>query len=204
MYGAEVPEPVFVNLEYVFFLFYRSVGRFFNFFFSSDFWGNIKILLTIIAILLIALILYCLVRLYEIKREQEKGKVAPLAPARETAAALGGATLIVPENETWAQIRRRGLSDDEGQWRLAIIEADIYLDQALQQKGYQGETLSDKLKQVDPVTIPSIQMAWEAHKVRNRIAHEGANYALTKPEARKTISYFEAVFKDLGIIEELA
>jgi hypothetical protein len=84
---------------------------------------------------------------------------------------------------------------------LAIIEADIYLDKVLDQKSFYGDTLGDKLKQITPEKLPSVQIAWEAHKVRNRIAHDGADYVLTQPEARRTLSYFEITFRDLEVID---
>ena len=93
------------------------------------------------------------------------------------------------------------LSDSPSDWRLAIIEADIYLDRLLDAKGYGGDTIGDKLKNQTPDRLGSVQIAWEAHKVRNRIAHEGAAFALTMPEARRVLSYFEIVFRDLGAIE---
>ena len=193
MYGPDVPQPVFVNLEYIFFLFYRKVETFFS---VGGFLYVVRVLFTLIAILLITVILYALVRLWEIQKEALKAKKARSVSAPVTAASVG------PKNETWEHIRRRGLSDNENDWRLAIIEADIYLDRILQQKGYQGETLSDKLKQVAPEKLASLQMAWEAHKMRNQIAHQGTAFTLTRPEARKAISYFEAVFRELGMIED--
>ncbi len=203
MYGPDVPEPVFLNLEYIFFLFYRNFRGAIDYFLTGAFWNDIRVIATIIVILLIAAILYCLVRLHEIKQAQKK-KTEPTLPA--PGAVTAGATVATgtSKNEAWEAMRRRMLSDDEAEWRLGIIEADIMLDRVLSQKGYQGETLSDKLKQISPEHLASVQLAWEAHKVRNRIAHEGADYTLTRPEARKVLSYFEAVFRDLGVISEVA
>jgi hypothetical protein len=92
------------------------------------------------------------------------------------------------------------LSETESDWRIGIIEADIYLDRVLDIKGVPGDTLGDKLKNVSPSILPSVQVAWEAHKVRNRIAHDGADFSLTMPEVRRVYSYFEIVFRDLGVI----
>ncbi len=103
-------------------------------------------------------------------------------------------------NETWEMIRAKLLSENQSDWRLAIIEADIYMDRLLDDKGYHGDTTSDKLKQVLSGDLASIQIAWEAHKVRNRIAHDGSAFSLTQPEARRVLSYFEIVFRDLGAI----
>ena len=54
---------------------------------------------------------------------------------------------------------------------------------------------------MDPGSLRSYSDVWEAHKVRNRIAHEGAaTMDFSKKEARDTIGKFEKVFKELGYI----
>lgn len=197
---SAVPEPVFINLEYIFFLIYRAASRAFDFLFGDNGFERIKIVATLIVIALITIILYCLVRLYEIQQEG-KSTPASIAPSSgSTAVPAIGEAVTTTRNETWEQIRVKLLSDNPSDWRLAIIEADIYLDKILDKQGVFGDTLGDKLKALTPERLPSLQLAWEAHKVRNRIAHEGADFFLTQPEARRTLSYFEIVFRDLEVI----
>lgn len=98
--------------------------------------------------------------------------------------------------ERWASIVENASSSSESDWRLAILEADIVLDDMLKSMGAMGDTVADRLKSVNEHTIPSVQKAWEAHLVRNRIAHDGANYALSQHEARRIIGLFETVLKE--------
>lgn len=218
-----VPEPVFLNVEYLFYLIYKGVVRLF----SINLLEFMYVGISVVTIGLIFVILYALVRLYEMKKEDkekerkekqaEAGFGAPNGIAMGAASAgaadttlnsadsfgggdLPGATpAVIPSNPTWNNIRERLLSDNPTDWRLAIIEADIYLDRQLDAKGWHGDTIGDKLKQLTPAELPSIQIAWEAHKVRNRIAHD-LDYVLTTPEARRTLSYYEIVFRDLHLI----
>ena len=213
---TQVPNPVFLNLEYIFFLIYRAINKFFSFLFGSNitdpnagsnFFQGLKTFATILVIILITIILYCLVRIYELKQEDKPKKQKVTAGEKvntETKTIVGDKfvdTASQKVNETWNGIRAKLLSDNPSDWRLAIIEADIYLDKVLDQKGFYGDTLGDKLKQITPEKLPSVQIAWEAHKVRNRIAHDGADYVLTQPEARRTLSYFEITFRDLEVID---
>ena len=161
------------------------------------------------------MILYSLVRIYEIKQEDKKKKdkekaeimaqgAASVTSSTSTAFDLPGAILgpqSIPHNETWENIRSKLLSDSPSDWRLGIIEADIYMDRQFDVKGFYGDTVGDKLKNLTPDKLPSVQIAWEGHKVRNRIAHDGADFALTMPEARRVLTYYEIVFRDLGVIE---
>ena len=165
------------------------------------------VLTTLLIIALITLILYLLVRMYEIRQEDKKKQSLRVAPATlpsslPSSAVSGGAAAgeAGKENATWQDIRERLLSNNDSDWKLAIIEADIYLDKILDSKGFHGDTTSDKLKQVTPDKLPSVQMAWQGHMIRNRIAHDGAAFVLTMPEARRLLSYFEVVFTDLGVI----
>ena len=90
-------------------------------------------------------------------------------------------------------------SDRPNDWKLAIIEADIILDDVLKQRGYVGNSLGERLRTITPSQLSSIDDAWEAHKVRNRIAHDGADFVLTKRMAEQTIAQYRRVFSEFGI-----
>lgn len=174
--------------------------------FSINWLGVMYVLLTLIVIVLITIILYSLVRLYEIREEDKKKTKSSIPSPVSSSVAVGPSAIdslaAAPRvNETWNHIRARLLSDNPSDWRLAIIEADIYMDRVLDTKGFHGDTVGDKLKQLTPDRFGSVQIAWEAHKVRNRIAHEGADFTLTMPESRRVLSYYEIVFRDLEVID---
>lgn len=203
------PQPVFLNVEFIFSWLW---GNIISPIFSANFLSLLELLVSILLIIGITIALYCLVRLYEIKQAaakkaaQDKPVATPMGvPAKTTPGSLGlpGAVVEqgIPRNETWENIRSKLLSDSPSDWRLGIIEADIYMDRQFDAKGFFGDTVGDKLKNLTPDKLPSVQIAWEAHKVRNRIAHDGADFALTMPEARRILSYYEIVFRDLGLIE---
>ena len=74
------------------------------------------------------------------------------------------------------------------------------LNELLDMQGYKGETIADKMKQVDRNKFNSIESAWDAHKIRNRIAHEGG-LTLTPREVRSAITLYERVFKEFRYLE---
>lgn len=101
----------------------------------------------------------------------------------------------------WQVVLNHINSESPAEWKLAILEADNMLDSILESEGYRGETIGDKLKAMEPGDLVSYNEAWEAHKVRNQIAHEGAaTMDFSKKMARDTIGKFEKVFKELGYI----
>jgi len=98
------------------------------------------------------------------------------------------------------RIREQISSENEQSWRLAILEADIMLGELLDTLGYRGETLADKMRQVDRSDFRTIDIAWEAHRMRNRIAHEGNALSLNHREARRVIDLYEAVFREFDFV----
>jgi hypothetical protein len=91
-------------------------------------------------------------------------------------------------------------SDNPSDWRLAILEADIILDELLSELGYTGDTIGDKLKKAHRGDFKSLDHAWEAHRIRNAIAHEGQDFVLTQREARRILDLYEMVFREFDYI----
>ena len=104
------------------------------------------------------------------------------------------------KNTRWEVIEARASERSPESWRVAIIEADIFLDETLTNAGYVGQTLGEKLKSANPASFTTIQDAWEAHKVRNEIAHVGSDFVLTERATKETLLRFERVFREFGVI----
>lgn len=90
-------------------------------------------------------------------------------------------------------------SENPNDWKLAIIEADIILDEALKNQGFEGSSLGERLRSISSVQLNSLNDAWEAHKIRNRIAHDGADFVLTHRLAVETINRYRRVFSELEV-----
>ncbi len=99
----------------------------------------------------------------------------------------------------WEEIQKHIHDDNPSSWKIAIIEADIYLEEILTEAGYPGATLGEKLKNANTAAFTTIQDAWNAHKVRNDIAHIGGDFILTKRVAQETLMQYERVFREFGV-----
>lgn len=104
------------------------------------------------------------------------------------------------ENTRWNEVLRHAGSDRPNDWRLSIIEADIMLGEALTESGYAGTTIGEQLRGISPNHLQSVQDAWDAHRIRNRIAHEGADFILTQAMTREAIVKYERALKELGMV----
>jgi len=147
----------------------------------------------LISLCLAALAIYCSIRVFQI-RQIERRK---FAAAQHTVVARD-----VPKTQLrWRRILEQASADSSQGWRLAILEADIMLNELLDVLGYRGETMADKMRAVDPVNFNTINLAWEAHKIRNKIAHEGDSHILSAREVRRVIALYEKVLKEFRYIE---
>ena len=111
-----------------------------------------------------------------------------------------GDEVAEPKNEKWEKVVKYANSNNASDWRLAIIEADVMLEELLRTIGYKGESVGEILKSVDKNEFLTIEDAWEAHKVRNAIAHSGGEFQLNERETRRVITLFEKVFKEFQVI----
>lgn len=96
----------------------------------------------------------------------------------------------------WEKLLEKIKSNDERDLRLAIIEADTLVDEILVQHNHPGKDMGERLKSMHPGEIENLDDLWEAHKMRNRIAHE-SGFHITLDEARKIINIYHRTLKDL-------
>ena len=144
----------------------------------------------------ITMIIYCLVRMVEIAFEEDehlKHAIHDYASRRSEERASN-------KNERWEHIQDLVNGTTESDWRFSIIEADTVLEGLLDARDIPGGGIGEKLKNIPPGDLGSMQAAWEAHLVRNRIAHEGSDFELTQRDARRTIQLYEVVFRELGFL----
>lgn len=82
--------------------------------------------------------------------------------------------------------------------QLAVFEADKLLDHALKNRGFGGETMGERLKSANRAFM-NTNAVWDAHKLRNRLAHE-QNVQLNGIVVDKALRAFRAALKDLGAL----
>jgi len=183
-------EPTFLNIEYFYLQAYEALKAigFNSAGFSVPLW--FKIILVLISIGLMVFIVYIAFRFAELRRH-ELHQLLEVVIHDQSEKEV--------RNVEWEKVQALLNSSSESDWRHAIIEADKMLDQMTVRMGLVGDNLGERLKNVEPSDFTTLQSAWEAHKVRNRIAHE-SGYILTRREARRAIALFEEVFREFGYI----
>jgi hypothetical protein len=105
-------------------------------------------------------------------------------------------------NNRWQSVQNHLASENPNDWKLAIIEADVLLEKMLENAGFVGATVGEKLKSAATRSFETLQDAWQAHRVRNQIAHGGADFVLTHKLAKETLIQYERVFTEFGVLGE--
>ncbi len=234
---TNLPEPTYLNVEYLFFLLFRLFKGVINFFVglfgglrgggdgrARNFYGNggdscnpflgdvcssvetavdggsssgasafglgLRIFLVLLILLLIIVIVYSYLEWKKVKDASDKhieGLVARDEPEERG-------------NKRWQHVEQLIASTNPGDWRMAILEADSMLEEMTIAMNIPGDSLGERLKSIEPSDFLTLQNAWEAHKVRNQIAHQGTNFQLDHRTALATIKNFEVVFQEFRLI----
>ena len=100
------------------------------------------------------------------------------------------------ETQRWARIMEKINSENEADWKVAILEADAILEDIVGTMNLAGLSMGDKLKNVEPSDFLTLESAWEAHKTRNAIAHDIDGVPLSRREAQRVIALYEKVLRE--------
>lgn len=147
-----------------------------------------------LSLFFLIVIIYCVEQLKYIRKKEELMYDTKVEPAYQETSS-GDPAL----SHRWENVVRHIESPNENDWKQAILEADMILDEILTSMGYKGESIGEKLKRVVPGDFHSIQDAWEAHKVRNQIAHE-PNFKLSQHDALAAVNLYRKVFEEFYYI----
>lgn len=160
---------------------------------SGPFWDGALIVLWIVGIIFLLLGMYFIAKTSELMKEHHHKEREEIEHRKNKAAK--------PHTHiAWENIIDNLNSTNEAGWRLAIMDSDSLLDLMLADLGYEGVGVGERLKNVPREKMRTLDLAWEAHKVRNKIAHEGPNHPITQREARRVVYLFETVFREFGYI----
>lgn len=156
--------------------------------------GTITGLALVLCVFLFIAIIYCVEQLKRIRKKEEEKYNLKVEPAFEEGVKNDDAMA-----RRWDRAQTFVSSNNPNDWKQAVIEADILLDDLLTKMGYKGESVGEKLKRVARGDMKSLDDAWEAHKVRNQIAHT-PDFVLDHHVAHHTIRMYKKVFEEFYYI----
>lgn len=124
--------------------------------------------------------------------------IAVLLFALITFSKRGGTLDVEKYRVRWLAVEQSLLRDQESSYHLAVLNGDKLLDQALKDRGFKGQTMGERLKSASS-GLTHRNDVWEAHKLRNKIAHE-PDVRVSYDQARRALNSLKYGLKDLGAI----
>jgi hypothetical protein len=173
-------------------------------YFTSDQGISIgKTLLFFLSMFFLTVICYVAIRMLEIRAKEHQHlhhEIEEYARNKEEYEKRLREEVGGSKNEHWGLVLNYLFSQHSSDWKLAIIEADSMLEKLMDQMGFKGDNLGEKLKSANQENFSNLTTAWEVHTIRNKIAHEGLSFELSQHEAKRVIALYEKIFHAYGFI----
>lgn len=99
----------------------------------------------------------------------------------------------------WRKIRERLNTNSEPEYKLALIEADNMLSDALKKMEYSGENIAGILDKLPSSVFPSVEGLKWAHCIHENIIND-PDCRLGLNDAKNAISAYEKFFTDLEVL----
>lgn len=151
---------------------------------------NLKTIAIILSVIFGTILVWLVIKMGDLYKAKIKEVMEVLTPPPEA---------ITAYDNRWQEIKRHVDSFVEAEWKLAVIEADKFVDDVLKTAGFHGESMGERLMLIKPDQIINLQYLWDAHKLRNLLVHD-ANFRLTHQQSLFAINAFESVLKELGAL----
>ena len=98
----------------------------------------------------------------------------------------------------WDRIKKRTESGAESDYKLAIIDADDFLAEVLDDRGYDGKDFEASIKKAGKMIKPILDDVLSAHEVRNSIVYN-PDYKLSVDQAKKILDAYQSAANNIGL-----
>ena len=95
-------------------------------------------------------------------------------------------------------IKKRVESGAESDFKLAIIDADDFLGEVLDSRGYEDKNFEESLKKAGRLIAPILEDLVKAHETRNSVVYN-PNFKISEDEARKLLALYEKAVNSIGM-----
>lgn len=99
----------------------------------------------------------------------------------------------------WAAIIKKLETEDGSQYKVAVLEADAMVDDILMRIGYNGESMTERLRDVTEAQIENVVALREAHEVRNKIIQD-ESFAIDFEESKRVLGIYEDYLKEVELL----
>ncbi|MGA2417877.1 MAG: hypothetical protein ABSF55_01390 [Candidatus Staskawiczbacteria bacterium] len=101
-------------------------------------------------------------------------------------------------SKQWSKIKKRAESGAESDLKLAIIDADDFLGEVLDDRGYEGKDFQETINKAGRLIAPILNDVLKAHEARNSIVYD-PDYKLSDDQAKKILATYEQAVNSIGM-----
>ena len=98
----------------------------------------------------------------------------------------------------WSGIRKRIDLGSETELKLALIEADDFLKEVLEDAGFDGKNFEESIKKAGRLVSSILSDIMAAHELRNFIVYD-PDYKLNLEQAKKMLKVYESAINTIGV-----
>ena len=102
--------------------------------------------------------------------------------------------------DKWSEIRKKVELGGPIDFKVAIIEADDFIDGIVEGLGYSGDNFGERLDGIPEEHIANVAGMKQAHQVRNKIIHDD-NFVLSQADALGVLSQYEEFLRNFQVID---
>jgi membrane-anchored protein YejM (alkaline phosphatase superfamily) len=101
-------------------------------------------------------------------------------------------------SKQWSKIKKRTESGAESDYKLAIIDADDFLEEVLDDRGYDGKDFEDSIKKAGRLVAEISEDILRAHETRNSIVYN-SDFKISVDQAKKILAIYESAVNNIGL-----
>lgn len=101
-------------------------------------------------------------------------------------------------SKQWAKIKKRTETGNINDYKLAIIDADDFFAEVLDDGGYAGKDFAEAISKASKMITPIFDDVLAAHEIRNSIIYN-PDYNLSVDQAKKVIATYESASRSIGM-----
>lgn len=101
-------------------------------------------------------------------------------------------------SKRWNTIKKRINLGSEAELKLALIEADDFLKEVLEDAGFEDKNFEESVKKAGRLISPISKDILSAHELRNSIVYN-PDYKLNLEQAKKMLGVYESAINTIGV-----
>lgn len=101
-------------------------------------------------------------------------------------------------SKRWENIVKRTESGNEADYKLAIMDADDFLAEVLDSRGYEGKDFQETLGKASRMIAPILNNVLRAHETRNAIVFN-PDFKISIEECKKILDVYESAINNIGL-----